>query len=207
MQVRCDNSPQSSVPCAIARLDSYKWIICERGYANVVDGRGFNPASSPKAAPSDTVYGLLYDLSPADEAELDLYEGHNSSRNPVPKPNPDPDTRDEKPFLQGNWDYNKHYLNVTITKWLVKPSKFGLDDNQDKVRVLAYVDELRTQRGVINDEYIGRMNRAIREAVELGLPLEYVNKELRRDIPLDGGEAHPSYVGTEKGYVENDDRD
>ncbi|TFK30175.1 hypothetical protein FA15DRAFT_581583 [Coprinopsis marcescibilis] len=46
----------------LARLDDWKWIISERGYANIVP------------SPGDIVYGLVFHLSQADEDKLDVYE-------------------------------------------------------------------------------------------------------------------------------------
>ncbi|RVD85565.1 uncharacterized protein DFL_003885 [Arthrobotrys flagrans] len=56
---RCPTSPYTS----IARLPNYRWLISERGYANIV------------RSPGDEVWGMLYDLTPPDEASLDRYEG------------------------------------------------------------------------------------------------------------------------------------
>src|SRR5438034_11443325 len=37
MRQRCTNKPDiSAKPLAIARLNKWRWIICERGYANVL---------------------------------------------------------------------------------------------------------------------------------------------------------------------------
>jgi hypothetical protein len=231
MGIRCHQDPRSSQPVAIARLDDYKWIICQRGYANVValpplqpqtnssNTSSTSPKSETKTPPSAhstnkrTVYGLLYNLSPADEARLDLYEGHEDGRNPHPEPNPDPKTAAAIPFLQGRWDYNKHYLPVTITKWLMPPEDFGLTSvpqnveaaaavaKAEQVTVLVYVDELRTSRGTINDPYIGRMNRGINEAVALGLDEAWIEEVMRGDIPSEGV-AEEGYVGEVEGYVE-----
>ncbi|KAK6518086.1 hypothetical protein TWF506_005247 [Arthrobotrys conoides] len=59
MALRCPKSPFTSV----ARLPNYRWLICERGYANIV------------RSPGDEVWGMLYNLTPPDEASLDKYEG------------------------------------------------------------------------------------------------------------------------------------
>lgn len=56
----------SSVYQGIARLNGYRWIINDRGYANVVQTS--NTAS-------DEVWGLVYSLTPSDESKLDLNEG------------------------------------------------------------------------------------------------------------------------------------
>ena len=44
-------------------LRGWKWIISYRGYANIVP------------SPKDLVYGLVYEISPSDEAKLDRFEG------------------------------------------------------------------------------------------------------------------------------------
>ena len=44
-------------------LRGWKWIISNHRYANIV------------RSPKDLVYGLVYELSPSDEASLDRYEG------------------------------------------------------------------------------------------------------------------------------------
>jgi hypothetical protein len=46
-----------------AVLADHRFIIAVRGYANVVP------------APGDAVFGILWDLTPSDEASLDGYEG------------------------------------------------------------------------------------------------------------------------------------
>ena len=218
MRGRLTSSPNSSIPIAIARLHNWKWIICQRGYANIVElpksssssslsnstTRDGNPISNPNES---TVWGVLYNLSPENEETLDAYEGHNDGRNPFPEENPTVEDRERKPFLQGGWDYNKLYLPVTVTKWLVSPEEFGLDSDITvgvEVRVLVYVDELRVEEGTINKEYIGRMNRAIDEGVGLGVPGEWCEKAMRKWIPRGHYPGDYYYFGTSEGYVEEE---
>lgn len=59
MTRRC---PQSKF-VGLGILQGWKWIINNRGYANVV------------RSPKDLVYGLVYEISPSDEASLDRSEG------------------------------------------------------------------------------------------------------------------------------------
>ncbi|KAG5729062.1 hypothetical protein E4T56_gene15686 [Termitomyces sp. T112] len=59
MRRRCPGS--TYVGTAI--LSQWKWIICSAGYANIVP------------SPDDIVYGMIYTLTPEDEAKLDGYEG------------------------------------------------------------------------------------------------------------------------------------
>lgn len=63
MRTRCP----SSTYLGVARLSNYRWIINERGYANVVE------ITSP--SPKDVVYGLVFSLLPSDESALDINEG------------------------------------------------------------------------------------------------------------------------------------
>ena len=61
MSQRC---PESTY-LGVARLPKYRWIIYQRGYANVVRTQD----------DADEVYGLVYSLPPSDEAKLDRNEG------------------------------------------------------------------------------------------------------------------------------------
>ena len=61
MSMRCP----SSTYVGIARLSSYRWIINDRGYANIVETN----------SASDIVYGLVYTLTEEDEKRLDVNEG------------------------------------------------------------------------------------------------------------------------------------
>lgn len=206
MALRLKADPASSVPVAVARLDAHAWIICERGYANVVALPETNAATD-----ENVVWGIVYNLSPEDEARLDMFEGHNEARNPSPVLNPDPSEQEKRPYLQGDWDYNKHYLPVKVTKWLEEPQNYGINSGvqamdhlkiRSSIRVLVYVDELRTKPGVITQEYIGRMNRAIRESATLGIPPQWTDAVMRRYIPSGIEVDDDGYVGTDQGYVE-----
>ena len=209
MSIRLSESPSSSIPVALAYLPSYTWIICSRGYANVVK---LPPSNAQSHA--NTVWGIIYNMSAEDEARLDRYEGHDDIRNPDPEVNPDPKTQVERPYLQGGWDYNKHYLPLVVTKWLRDPKEYGVQTSQSMadrnaegspsttIRALVYVDEQRTQPGTINAEYIGRMNRGIDEAVKLGMQGDWVDEVMRKWIPKGIYVDNEGYVGTDQGYVE-----
>ncbi|KAH6918300.1 hypothetical protein BKA70DRAFT_1246807 [Coprinopsis sp. MPI-PUGE-AT-0042] len=58
MRRRCPDS----VLRGVGYLKDWKWIISVRGYANIIP------------SPGDEVYGLVFELSEADEATLDVYE-------------------------------------------------------------------------------------------------------------------------------------
>lgn len=59
MRRRC---PRHQV-CGIGVLKGYRWIISERGYANIVKSG------------QDEVYGVIYQISESDEQRLDQCEG------------------------------------------------------------------------------------------------------------------------------------
>ena len=50
---------------------------------------------------------------------------------------------------------------------------------------LVYVDVERTNVGGIEEEYVYRMNQGIRDAVQMGMPEEYVERSLRPFIPVE----------------------
>ncbi|KAF7506281.1 hypothetical protein GJ744_012089 [Endocarpon pusillum] len=278
MAGRCPEYPAtSSIPVAIARLDGWRWIICARGYANIVPFPRTSPQSGgapkpmsgsepetllpqdgehdqhphPATAPASdaepkpdspgafhqdddddsVVWGLIYNLTAVSESILDGYEGHHTCRNPSPTPNPSPDADEvqRKPFLQGRWDYNKLYLPVRVTRWLQDPVNYGVgsirsyapspeatstSDKADQaadesegteITALVYVDEIRTRPGPVKPEYVGRMNRAIRQSVELGIPKGWVERVMRRWI-VDGVEVgERGYVGRSDGHWEGDE--
>ncbi|KAG8415034.1 hypothetical protein J3458_008918 [Metarhizium acridum] len=63
MRQRCPHS----TPVGLGYLEGWKWLINERGYANVVRVSGGGGGGG--------VYGLLYLLPPQDEERLDVCEG------------------------------------------------------------------------------------------------------------------------------------
>ena len=69
MRTRCPTSKYLGV----ARLDGYKWIINDRGYANVMQVVDEEMDGSSKF--DNVVYGLVYSLKEKDERRLDRNEG------------------------------------------------------------------------------------------------------------------------------------
>jgi hypothetical protein len=228
MAGRCSDSPKSSEPVAIARLDGWEWFICQRGYANVAPSQTrpqprsqsrYPSQSPPKSGPSqaarpqpppsskagaaessaDVVWGIVYNLTPADEGALDGFEGHSKYRNPLPRPNDssDPEQLLRKPFLQGNWDYNKMHLPLKITNWLQDPQQYGLSSSTEghaRVTAMVYVDEKSMEAGRASLDYVKRMNRAIAQSTALGIPSGWVDSVMRKSIaegpmPDDFGES------------------
>lgn len=226
MDGRCRHAPASSIPVAIARLNDWKWIICQRGYANIVrlpsnKTQTKSLGANKEATTQNSVWGVIYDLDPADEDALDGYEGASANYEEFPEPNPDQDEQERqlRPHLQGDRLYNKQYLCVTVEKWLRSPGEYGVQSQPqpapasfadggdrggsgsgDAITVLVYVDEKRTLEGTIQESYIGRMNRAIDESVPLGIPQQWVDEVMRRWIPVGMELQQPGWVGEVPGH-------
>lgn len=66
MAQRCPDSPAEG----LGLLRGWRWLINDRGYANVVEGEDEDGDDVPAL-----VYGVLYRLSAEDEDSLDMYEG------------------------------------------------------------------------------------------------------------------------------------
>lgn len=222
MAGRCHIAPNkaSSIPVAIARLDGWKWLICQRGYANVVElpkttfKTKSDGGSQLIASPTQgSVWGVIYDLDPADESLLDGYEGASANYEEYPEPNREKQDQQIRPHIQGDRLYNKLYLQVKVEKWLRDPAEYGVgpppssatpvsDSDRDcgEMIVLVYVDERRTKDGRIQDSYIGRMNRAINESVPLGVPQAWVDEVMRRWIPEGVEVEQQGWVGEVPGH-------
>ncbi|KAF2475637.1 uncharacterized protein BDR25DRAFT_339691 [Lindgomyces ingoldianus] len=170
MELRCPTSKFLGV----ARLDEYKWIINDRGYANVVEVKSATSAKEAKEEDTNpvnkkskydnVVFGLVYSLEPKDEDRLDVNEG--------------------VPFA-----YTKEYLACDFWKssdgkWtdVSKPSTCEKE-------MLVYVDRKRTEESTPKKEYIWRMNRGIEDADMMGVPRGYVEGVMRKFIPVEEEEG------------------
>ena len=104
------------------------------------------------------MYGLVYELTSSDEGALDKNEG-------VP------------------YAYTKEILCVEY--WVSKEEDRAVKvtDEGEMLRVLVYIDRIRTKEYVAKDEYVYRMNMGISDGVNSGLPLDYVQKVMRPFIP------------------------
>ena len=114
-----------------------RWIINDLGYGNIIP------------SPGDIVYGLVFELTAADEKSLDGYEGPT---------------------------YEKLYFPIHL---------IPRDDaaNKRSVKSLIYVDVERKGEGKPSEEYIYRLNMAIRDALKEGIPADYIKKYLRQFVP------------------------
>ncbi|GAB7339859.1 hypothetical protein MBLNU457_6392t1 [Dothideomycetes sp. NU457] len=157
MNRRCPTSEYLGV----GRLDGYRWMINERGYANVV-----NTSEPAERVPASNVtitnisYGLVYSLQPKDEEGLDINEG-------VPIA------------------YEKEYLSADF--WPVRKDGKVIDvqDQPEKVDMLVYINRKQVTDSKPKDEYVYRMNMGIKDATKEGVPKEYVDKTMRPFIPYE----------------------
>ncbi len=157
MLQRCPTSTIYS-PSPIAFLPGYRWVISPRGFANLLklENHLVNGAleegeiEAYEEKKEHGVYGLLYTLTPDDEALLDCYEG-------VP--------------------YS--YYKATMDVELFAPDVSGTElpstavQEMQTVKALVYIDP-REGTGVCRDEYRVRLRRGLGESVLLGLPREGV---------------------------------
>ena len=154
MAIRC---PESTF-LGLGRLPSYKWIINERGYANILE---VTESSETNDTTVPEVWGLVYEISSSDESRLDLNEG-------VP------------------YAYTKEYPDVDFWKAKNEGETDGVIDvtkpHQSR-SMLVYIDHKRTREYKPKGEYIYRMNRGIADALKLGVPQSYVDRVLRKFIP------------------------
>ncbi|KAK3897044.1 hypothetical protein C8A05DRAFT_39409 [Staphylotrichum tortipilum] len=169
------NRCPSSTFLGRAILPDHCWQINTRGYANVF------------ACPGFAVHGLVYELgrSGDDEARLDIAEGVHSGA------------------------YEKAYKDVVVYPAAagrqVKSYKAAAElDRVAEMRervgdydfwsgrggparveeeVLVYLSPVFVGQGTAHEEYVGRMNIGIRDAVAMGVPADYFDNVVRSSIP------------------------
>ncbi|KAL7947333.1 hypothetical protein V8C42DRAFT_317491 [Trichoderma barbatum] len=171
MRQRC---PYSTA-VGLGKISGWRWIINARGYANIVregededvneeeekhiESRGQRRTEDAEDD-ENQVYGMLYLLPVEDEDRLDQYEG-------VP-------WAYEKVHLEASWVSNTEKM---------KRDQYGepAEEELTPVKVLAYVDRQRVMEGTPKEEYVGRMERGIEDAVvNWGMSEEYADRVMRR---------------------------
>ena len=156
MNQRCPTSEY----LGIGRLEGYRWMINERGYANVVkisEQADILPGSNITI--TNVSYGLVYTLQSKDEDALDINEG-------VPVA------------------YEKDYFRTDF--WPVRKDGRPIDvrDEPEKLdNMLVYINRKQVTDSKPKEEYIYRMNMGIKDAVKQGIPQAYVDKTMRPFIP------------------------
>jgi len=143
----------------IGRLLGYDWIINDRGYANIVEITYERPSRNGILP---EVWGLVFELDYEDEVALDIMEGI--------------------PYAYIKVD------NLIVDFWpAISPgdTKNAIDVNQPSqaVAAMSYVDKKRVLGGNPWPEYIVRMNRGIDDALNMGIPKEYIANLVRKYIP------------------------
>ena len=105
---------------------------------------------------------MIYALTPTDEARLDANEG--------------------VPFA-----YTKEVMSVDFWPAATggKSDAVG-GQGAEKRKVLVYIDRVRVEEGVPRAEYVHRMNMGIKDGVERGLSVNYVDEVLRKFVPVEG---------------------
>ncbi|KAH0122662.1 hypothetical protein KCU67_g17944, partial [Aureobasidium melanogenum] len=149
--MRCPTSDYLGV----ARLDNYRWMINDRGYANVVQVKS---PSSIEPNYANVVYGLVYSLQPSDEEKLDINEG--------------------VPFA-----YTKEDLPVSFWAKEKEDEPVDLHKPAKKQDMLVYISRDHVTDSDPKHEYIYRMNMGIHDALKEGVPDEYVQEVMRKFIP------------------------
>ncbi|TKA52212.1 hypothetical protein B0A55_12830 [Friedmanniomyces simplex] len=160
----------------IARLTGYRWIIYERGYANIVK---VEDQESEANAYVDEVWGVVYSLQQTDEDRLDVNEG--------------------VPFA-----YTKEDLKVDL--WQAHQSNPpNTKEKPQQVEMLVYINRRMTTPSQPKKEYIYRMNQGIKDAVKEGMPKAYVETVMRTFIP-DVMDEKVAEVAKKQAWVFEDER-
>ncbi|KAK8075192.1 AIG2 family protein [Apiospora hydei] len=172
MRTRCP----TAYPVGLGHLRGWTWIINERGFANISNtpaeaasdeqAAGNEQAAKPyhdltvqQASAPAGVYGVLYALLPADEAQLDVHEG-------VPTA------------------YEKAALDVEVVRGSTSQAMTYNEYEQQLLPTLVYVDYQRVKADWPRSEYVERMNRGIAEARrDWDFPDCYVDQVMRNFIP------------------------
>ncbi len=148
-----------------ATLPAYRWQVNERGVANVVESK------------SDSVEGLLYLVNKKDERSLDRSEGVSKRFY-------------QKCILRVTFEPSSRYLDLTSSRTaelLAQRQGAGVQGlgasgaaeaprRPQQVKALVYISEDYTADGRIREEYISRMQKAVSDAVALGVSRSFVNK-------------------------------
>ncbi|CAG8903085.1 unnamed protein product [Penicillium egyptiacum] len=194
MKTRCRINPtHSAKPLAIATLPYWRWLIGESGYANVLPPPSLRVANQdsesahkiPTSGSEDAVYGVLYQMDIGDERILDGYEGVDEDAAGAGAGDGVPVC--VRPRVQGNGSYSKWFVKADVVTWLdgAEGVRASLENREGKVPALVYVDENCVRLSEPKFEYIARMNRAIRESVDLGVPVGWVDSVMRKFIPVE----------------------
>lgn len=180
------------------RLKGFRWIIYERGFANIVEVDSHEEEGDEKEEKGkegdyrNQVWGMMYSLEEKDEKLLDEREG-------VPVAYRKewiecefwtvPDVAAASASSSREEEVSKEDVKKEVKEEKKKRKPADITKRPGKEKMLVYINREMTDEGEIRKEYISRMNCGIKDAVKEGLPREYVEQVLRRWIPADGEEG------------------
>ena len=158
----------------IGRLRNWRWIINDRGCANIVPLSDDDIAEADAASEAGIsvpwygeVWGVVYAMTPSDEAALDNHERVD-----------DPAPFYTKGTLQIDyWPVFSSEVFEGMSKPLESYGHLG-----QPVQALVYVDRQRTVNGTIAPQVNFRMHHAIKRLLRYGVPEEWVNAVPRRSL-------------------------
>lgn len=154
-------------------LPDHRWQTNQRGVINITPCSG------------NLVHGLVYELGADDERRLDRSEGvHTGAYSKVRlcvilhPTNPALEVRTQTLVKMGGAEPTMaaRSLGHGIPRLREQPARLEPD-------VLVYLSEVFARPGDPRDEYIDRMNYAISDAIELGIPADLFKNAVRRYIP------------------------
>lgn len=131
-----------------------------QNYNWIINERGYaNIISASSPISSNDVWGMVYTLTSSDEERLDRNEG-------VP------------------YAYTKEMLEIDFWPSNIEGATSTIDTRAvpEKKDMLVYIDRKRTKEDEPKKEYIYRMNKGITDALQVGVPLDYFNKVMRKFI-------------------------
>lgn len=184
------------------RLKGFRWIIYQRGFANIVEVDSHEEGDDEKEEKGkegdyrNQVWGMMYSLEENDEKLLDEREGVPVAYRKewmecefwtVPEAAASSSSSSAL-SRGGEEEVGKNEDGSTLDEERTKRKPADITKRPGKEKMLVYINREMTDEGEIRKEYISRMNCGIKDAVKEGLPTEYVEQVLRRWIPADGGE-------------------
>lgn len=160
MALRC---PESTY-LGIAKLTGWRWIINERGYANVVE------RTSATETRNEAVWGMVYSLSQSDEAQLDINEGV-------------PDVYGKEYHQMRFWPTRRPRLSTSFDSINPEIEMIDLNTTPQYITGLVYVDRYRTKPSKPKAEYVYRMNMGMKDATAAGVPSVWFEDAVRPFVP------------------------
>ncbi|EMF13795.1 uncharacterized protein SEPMUDRAFT_163412 [Sphaerulina musiva SO2202] len=200
MHQRCP----SSKFLGIVRLKGFEWIIYQRGFANIVEVDSRKEGDDEKEEKGkegdyrNQVWGMMYSLEEEDEKLLDEREGVPVAYRKewiecefwtVPEAAASSSSSSSSSSREEEEEFGKNEDGSTLDEEKKKRKPADITKRPGKEKMLVYINREMTDEGEIRKEYISRMNCGIKDAVQEGLPREYVEQVLRRWIPADGEEG------------------